>query len=364
MKVKYIDLSRQWDEIRPEALNLIDQVLSSGKYLDHPIIEELELNLSNFLGLKGVCVLNSCTDSLVFSMSCLGIKKGDEVITVPNSFIASVSTIIHIGAVPKFVDVDETHLMDISKIEKLITAKTKAIMPVHLEGKVVNMPEINKIAKDYNLLVIEDAAQAFGSKYGRSFAGTTSDAGCFSFHPLKNLNGLGDGGFVASNNMNLINKIKALRNHGQVSRNNSDFFGYVSRMDSIQAVVINYKLQKFNDVLEKRKFLASHYDSRLREFVKIPRIDSKVSHTYHLYVIEVENRDGLAKFLLEKGIETKVHYPNLITNQKAFLNLGILAPDIRNAELQSKLILSLPIHQHLTLDQIDYVCDSIIEFLR
>jgi dTDP-4-amino-4,6-dideoxygalactose transaminase len=357
MKVPYIALGAQWSDIRDEALPLIDEVLSTGMYLEHDLVSTLEENLAIEIGVKNVILVNSGTDALLMSLLVMNIKPGDEVITVPNSFIASVAAIQHVGAKPVIVDVGVDHLIDVECIEAAITSQTKAIMPVHLEGKVCNMKRINEIASKHGLVVIEDAAQAFGSDFSSVKAGAWGDISCFSLHPLKNLNACGDGGFVATNDAAIADRLRALRSHGQKERNNSEEFGFVSRFDSIQAAILTIRLKYAKSNIAQRRKNASLYD---REFkgskVLIPFVDSRVFHSYHLYVVEIENRDAIKEELFKAGIDTRVHYPKLITEQSAFMNrYDSIDTQIPVALTQRKRILSLPIHHHLDEEQISYV---------
>jgi dTDP-4-amino-4,6-dideoxygalactose transaminase len=363
MKVPYTDLGAQWNDIRERAMPAIDQVLSSGLYLEHPTVATFEARVAQFLGVNHVVSLNSGTDALLLALVALGISCGDEIITVPNSFIASVATIEHVGAKSIFIDVGPDHLMNIGLVEAAITGRTRAIMPVHLEGKMVDMVAINTIAKKHGLLVIEDAAQSFGSTFGGFYPGQLSDAACFSLHPLKNLNAAGDGGLVATNRSETAEKIVALRNHGQSARNVSTEFGFVSRLDALQAAILHLKLDDLAITIARRKELARIYDSNLPlTKVKIPTTASEANHTYHLYVIEVENRDYVKKQLQKHDIGTKIHYPKLITEQPAFLNkYPNYISNHPEATRQSGLILSLPIHQHLSIEQIEYVSQTLTE---
>lgn len=365
MQVKYVDLGAQWIDIRSRALPEIDKVLSSGMYLEHEAVSILERRLAEFLKVRNVICLNSGTDALLMALKVLEIKPGDEVITVPNSFIASVAAIEHVGAKCVFVDVGDDHLIETSKIEKLITSKTKAIMPVHLEGKVANLNRIHEIAQAHGLKIIEDSAQAIGSHFNGIGPGQISDIACFSLHPLKNLNGAGDGGFIATNDDELAARIVRLRSHGQSTRNRSLEFGFVSRLDSIQAAILNIKLDELPNVIKRRREIAAQYDKAFGQSnIGLPVTMPGVFHTYHLYVVELENRNEIQERLSEKGIETKIHYPTLITDQEAFTRLYPLAKiDIPNAKKQVARILSLPIHQHLTLEQVVYVSDTLGEML-
>ena len=357
MKVPYVDLGGQWLSIRDRALPKISEVLESGMYLEHPIIEALEERIANRLGVKYTTSVNSGTDALIFSLVALGVTRGDEVITVPNSYIASVAAIEHIGATTVFIDVGPDHLINTDLIEEAITARTRAIMPVHLEGKMANMVAINQIAKKHGLLIIEDAAQAFGSKFLDHQPGNLSDIACFSFHPLKNLNAAGDGGLVATNNYELIEKVNRMKNHGQVFRNISHNFGFVSRLDSIQAAILSIKLDDLDSTIICRRLFAKKYEENLTNYkIQNPILSSEVFHSYHLFVIEIDNRDKVQDSLKSVGIETKIHYPILITDQISYTSRY---PDkkwnIPVAKMQKERILSLPIHQNLDLSQIDYV---------
>jgi dTDP-4-amino-4,6-dideoxygalactose transaminase len=361
MKVPYVDLGSQWLSIKDRALPKISEVLESGMYLEHPLIEALEKRIAKRLGVKYATTVNSGTDALIFSLVALGVTRGDEVITVPNSYIASVAAIEHIGATTVFIDVGPDHLINTDLIEHSITPRTKAIMPVHLEGKMANMVAINQIAKKHGLLVIEDAAQAFGSKFLDFQPGNLSDVACFSFHPLKNLNAAGDGGLIATNNSELIEKANRMKNHGQISRNLSNEFGFVSRLDSIQAAILNIKLDDLDSTIAQRRKFANFYNKIMQELnIQIPIVHHDVYHSYHLYVVELDNRDQIRKFLSNLDIETKIHYPKLITDQIAYrTKYPNKMWHLPEAVKQSKRILSLPIHQDLRENQIDFVSSSL-----
>lgn len=357
MKVPYIALGDQWSDIRNEAMSLIDEVLSSGMYLEHELVRTLESNLATKIGVAETVLVNSGTDALMLALFVMGIGRGDEVITVPNSFIASVSAIHHIGAQPVMIDVGADHLIDVEKIEEAITSRTKAIMPVHLEGKVCDMRRIMEIASKHKLIVIEDAAQAFGSAFADRKAGAWGDISCFSTHPLKNLNACGDGGFIGTDDSKIAKRLRALRSHGQKERNNSSEFGFVSRFDSIQAAILSVRLKYVDSIIDQRRSNAGIYDSELKNSrVVTPAIDPRVFHSYHLYVIELENRDLIKDELFKAGIDTRVHYPKLITEQNAYLDIYSKSKfSIPEALAQRNRILSLPIHHHLNAEQITYV---------
>lgn len=361
VQVPYVDLGSQWLAIKDRAIPKISDVLESGMYLEHPIVNSLEERIANKLGVKFATSVNSGTDALIFALAALGVTRGDEVITVPNSYIASVAAIEHIGATTVFIDVGPDHLMDTEMIEQAITSKTKAIMPVHLEGKMADMVSINRIAKQHGLMIIEDAAQAFGSKFLDYQPGSLSDVACFSFHPLKNLNAAGDGGLVVANNYELIEKVRNLKNHGQSSRNVSNRFGFVSRLDSIQAVILDIKLDELDSTITRRRSNANFYDEHFYNLdIQKPIFLPEIFHSYHLYVIEMDNRDGIQKALSDVGIETKIHYPILIVDQEAYRNKYPTKKwHLPTAEKQSKKILSLPIHQNLSEIQLEYVTEQL-----
>lgn len=360
-QISFTNLDKQWIDIRDLALPLIDKILSSGNYLNHDLVSELEQRLADYVGCKEVILVNSGTDALMLSLYALGIGPGDECITVPNSFLASTAAIAHVGATPVMADVGPDHLINPDFIEKLINERTRLILPVHLEGKVCDMESIKKLAEKYSLDIVEDAAQAFGSKLNNKKVGSLSDLTCFSLHPLKNLNACGDGGFIATNSEEVASKIRKYRNHGQSDRNLSENFGVVSRFDSIQAAILSVRLNQIDEVIEKRVMNAKIYDELLFESrIITPILSDNVFHSYHLYVIEIENRDKIAKDLSTLGIHTRVHYPKLITDQVAY-HAKYKSYVTPIADYQKKRILSLPIHTSLTRNDIAYVCETLIE---
>ena len=365
MKIKYIDLGLQTKKIAPKLLSIFKNVISSGQFVGGKYINNFEKEMSKYLGVKYCVALNSGTDALTFAMHSLGIRRGDEVITPPNSFIASTAAIIHLGAKPVFVDVLQDQNIDFSKIENCITKKTKAIMPVHLTGRPCEMREIMKISKKYNLKVIEDAAQSIGTKYENKKIGTIGDIGCFSAHPLKNLNALGDSGYLATNSKKIYEKIKDLSNHGMTKRNTIYRFGHVSRMDALQASILSFKLKKLNKVIIKRRENFKIYFNNLnRKNIYFPEEKKYQYNTYHTFVIQVEKREKLRKYLLNKKIETSIHYPVPIHLQPAAKFLGYKKGDFPITEDQSKKILTLPIHQDLKKIDILRICKEINLFYK
>jgi len=363
MKIKYVDLSQQYKVERKKILSVIDKTLSSGQYVGGDQVKKFETQISKILKVKYCVALNSGTDALTLGLHAIGVRRGDEVITTPNSFIASTAVIDHLGAKPIFVDVKNDQCIDPNLIEKAITKKTKAIMPVHLTGRVCDMDKILKISKKYKIPIIEDAAQAIGSKYKKKMAGSFGKVSCFSAHPLKNLNALGDAGYLVTNSKKIADFLKDVRSHGMTKRNKIKNFGYVSRMDNLQAAVLNLRLKNLNKIINKRRMNAKFYLNNLnRKFVFIPKENSNEFNTYHTFVVQVPNRDKLKSYLEKKGIETSIHYPIPIHLQPAAKKLGYKLGDFKMTEHQSKKILTLPINQFLKKDDLKKVCKEINNF--
>ena len=293
----------------------------------------------------------------------MDIGKGDEVITVANTFNATVAAIASVGATPVLVDTKDDFTIDTSLIEKKITSKTKAILPVHLYGQVCDMDEIMNIAKKYNLQVIEDACQSHGSMYKNKRAGNLSHAAAFSFYPGKNLGAFGDGGFITTNDSNLAQKIKMIRNYGQSKKYYHDVLGLNSRLDTIQASILRIKLKNLDEWNSQRKKVAEKYAS-LKDVVKIPIVSADRDHIYHLYVIRTDKRDALMNYLKEKGIDSGLHYPVPIHMQKAFEYLGYKKGDFPKSEKFADTILSLPIFPGMTEAEANHVLTVINDFYK
>ncbi|MBH30592.1 MAG: transcriptional regulator [Candidatus Marinimicrobia bacterium] len=363
--IPYVNLAAQWEDDREELLPIIDNLLGSGHYVGGEEIDKFEDQISKRCEVKYAVALNSGTDALTLALYLLNVGKGDEVITPPNSFIASTAVIMHLGAVPVFVDVLSDQTMDPEKIEAAITKKTKAIMPVHLSGRICNMDPIIDIAKQYGLKVVEDAAQAVGSKYHNRTSGSMGDIGCFSTHPLKNLNACGDGGFLTTNHEDLYSITKSLRNHGMVDRGRVNTFGYVSRMDNLQATILNYRLKKLDQIIEKRRINAEYYFKNINsEKVVLPHEKEYEFNTYHTFVIQIDKRNELKELLFTHGIETAIHYPTPIHLQPAATRLGYKLGDFPVTEEQSKKILTLPINQQLTENEMEYITTTMNRFFE
>jgi len=362
-KIPYVNLKLQYKKNRNNILGIIDKVLSSGNYVGGEEIKKFEKKISKICNKKYAIGLNSGTDALTLGLFALGVRKGDEVITCPNSFIASTAAIVHLGAKPVFVDVNDDQNINPLLIEEKITKKTKAIMPIHLTGRVCQMNKINFISKKYNIPIIEDAAQSISSKFNNKPAGSFGKISCFSAHPLKNLNAYGDAGYLLTDDSNMYKLIKDISNHGMSDRDKIKNFGYVSRMDNIQASILNFKLKILKKVIYRRRENENIYFKNLNlENIFIPPETKEEFNTYHTFVVQVSNRDKLKKYLEKKGILTSIHYPIPIHLQPAAKKLGYRRGDFPMTEMQAKKILSLPIHENLKQNEILYICKMINNF--
>lgn len=364
-EIPYVNLRAQWESEKVELLPIIEEVCASGAYVGGETVERFEQSINNYLGSPFCVAVNSCTDALVLGLAAVGVRRGDEVITPPNSFIASTAAIVHLGATPVFVDVLPSQSIDPDLIEGAITKKTKAIMPVHLSGRMCDMDRITEIANRHGLAIIEDAAQSIGSTFNGKPSGTFGDVGCFSAHPLKNLNAIGDGGFVCFKDAQTADLVRKFRSHGMIDRNTVEVFGYVSRLDAIQAAVLTYRLGRLEDTIQKRRENAQIYRSLLDpEHVFVADDDPRERNTYHTFVIQVDRRDELVTYLAKNGIGTAIHYPIPIHLQPASKSLGHGLGSFPVTERQSKRILTLPINQHLTESDLRVVASTINDFYR
>lgn len=363
MNIPYVDLSKQYLKKSKPLLKKIDAVLKSGNYVGGDEVIKFEKKISKLLNIKHCIALNSGTDALTLGLYALGVRKNDEVITTANSFIASTAVIVHLGAKPVFVDVKSDQLINPDLIEKSITNKTKAIMVVHLTGRVCEMDKILKIAKKFNIPIIEDAAQSIGSMYNNQYAGTFGKIGCFSAHPLKNLNALGDSGYLTTNSSKIAKLLRDIRSHGMRNRNKVKNFGYVSRMDNLQAGILNFRLKYLNKIIIKRRENANIYFKHLnKKKIFIPEESKKEFNTYHTFVIQVKKRNELQKYLKKNAIGTAVHYPIPIHMQPAYKKLKYKTKKLPQTEKQAKEIITLPIHQYLKRREIIKICKVINKF--
>ncbi len=340
------------------------KLIKSCEFTLGPYVKKFEKNFSKFIGIKYCVSTNNGTDALVLALKSLNIKKGDEVITVCNSFYATAGAIVACGAKPVFVDCDERYQIDINKIEKKITKKTKVIMPVHWGGASPDMKKIMNISKKYNLKVVEDACMGIGAKIKNKKPGTFGHVNAFSMHPLKSLNVMGDGGMVVTNNTKIARWLKRYRNHGMINRDQIIEWGENKRLQPLQAVVADIELKRVNLIISKRNKNAKIFDKKLSKikFIKVPKRENKNIETFALYMARFKKRDKLKKYLIKNGIEVKIHYPIPLHLQKASKILGYKKGNFPEAEKQANELLTLPVHQYLSKKQINFIVQKIENF--
>lgn len=365
MKIPFIDLKSQIASIENEIQEVISDVISDTDFINGKYNDLFCKNFADYVNAKFCIGVGNGTDGLEIALLALGIKNGDEVIVPANSFIATSEAVTNVGAKVIFVDCQEDYYtIDANKIEEKITSKTKCIIPVHLHGQPANMNELSDIALKYNLKVLEDCAQAHGATYSDLKVGTIGDMGMFSFYPGKNLGAFGDGGAIVTNNDILAKKAKMLANHGRTDKYNHQFEGRNSRLDNIQAGILNVKLKYLKEWNDKRIDNANLYTSLLSniEELKTPKIAEKCNSVYHLYVIRTKYRDRLMSFLNQKGICTGIHYPIGLPFLEAYKYLKHKKDDFPVTYSYQSQILSLPMYPELTIEQIQYICNSINDF--
>jgi len=358
-KIDFANLKKQYFKYYPEIEEEMDKVLNSASYIMGSAVKELEENLCSFTGAKNAITCSSGTDALLLAMMALDIKPGDELITTPFTFIATAETIALLKAIPIFVDIDEkTYNINPAKIEEKITSKTKAIMPVSLYGQPANMDAIQTIADKYNLKVIIDGAQSFGSTYKGKTDSNLGDISTTSFFPAKPLGCFGDGGAVFTNDEDLAAKIKSLRVHGQSKRYHHKYVGIGGRMDTIQCAIVDVKLKYYKKDLALRQEVAKKYTQKLKtknQQLKTPIVADNCTSAFAQYSIRVKNRDELQVKLKEQGIPTAIHYPRPLHLQECFAYLGHKEGDFPVAEQVSKEIMSLPMNPYISDDEIEYI---------
>ncbi|MFV0565291.1 MAG: DegT/DnrJ/EryC1/StrS family aminotransferase [Flavobacteriaceae bacterium] len=373
-KIQMVDLKGQYEAIKTEISASFEDILNTTAFINGPKVHQFQKNLENYLGVKHVIPCANGTDALQIAMMGLGLKPGDEVITADFTFAATVEVIALLQLTPVLVDVNPDDFnINIKAIEKAITPKTKAIVPVHLFGQCANMEAIMAIAKKHNLYVIEDNAQAIGADYKFSNgttakAGTIGHVGATSFFPSKNLGCYGDGGAIFTNDDNLAHTIRGIVNHGMYERYHHDVVGVNSRLDSLQAAVLDAKLPRLDAYNQKRQAAAQKYDEAFKGIAAIttPYRNANDSHVFHQYtlVLKGENRDALVKHLGEKGIPCGVYYPIPLHKQKAYLDERYNEADFTVTNQLVKEVISLPMHTELDNEQIDYITTTITNFIN
>lgn len=352
MKVSYSYLQDQFANIEP-VLDEIRKLVYSGDFTLGRALGEFEEKFAGYCQTKYAIGVGTGTDALFLSLKALGVGPGDEVITCPFTFVATVGAIVQTGARPVFVDANAQFVIDADKIESAITSRTKAIMPVHYSGQPCDMPKILDLARKYNLRVIEDACQAIGGEIDGKRIGSWGDAAGFSLHPLKNLNVWGDGGIITTDSKELRDRLLLLRNHGLINRDEVDVFGYNCRLDTLQAVVGLWLFPQVELITRTRIETAARFDRELGDVkgIRVPPRSSNMRHVYHLYMLHAERRDALVSFLLKNGVDAKIHYPIPMHLQRAAGYLGYKRGDFPVAEAHATSVFTLPVHQHMTEEQ-------------
>ena len=362
--VRYIDLPKQYAALRDELLGCLDTVLASGSFILRQDVADFETRMAGLLDVEHVIGLNSGTDALYLSLRGLGIGPGDEVITVAHTFVATVAAIVHCGAKPVLVDIRDDFNMDVALLEETVTPRTRAIIPVHLNGRVCEMDALMRVARKHQIAVVEDAAQALCAQYERQAAGTFAEAGCFSLHPLKNLSVGGDGGFVTTSDDRLAQELRILRDHGQRSKQEIVRFGFNSRLDNLHAAMALVKLKYLPEWIETRRFLAGRYHEALRDITELrlpprPEEESPYYDVFSSYVLRTERRDALWRHLGEAGIEVYAHWTTPLHHQEA---LGLGNYHLPVTQRVSQEVLSLPLYPELDDRDQDRVIAAVRSF--
>lgn len=362
MKVPFVDLRRQHIGIQDQLSEVFQRVVEQSSFILGPEIQQFEKAFAEYLGVSDCVTVSSGTAALQLVMQACGIGRGDEVITVPNTFIATAEAITATGATPVFVDVDPvSYTMDPDRVEAAITPRTRAILPVHLYGQPADLDPLLEIARRYQLEVIEDACQAHGAEYKGKMAGSIGTAGCFSFYPSKNLGCLGEGGAIATNRPEVAAKARLLRDHGSIRKYEHAIPAYNFRLEGLQGGILSVKLKHLDEWNQRRRALADHYRELLHGAqVVLPFEMSYAKHVYHLFVVQVADRDLLRQQLTARGIESGLHYPCPLHLQKAYAGLNYRAGDFPVAERLAERLLSLPMYPELTEQQVGFVAWAIL----
>ncbi|MFN6499899.1 MAG: DegT/DnrJ/EryC1/StrS family aminotransferase [Nostoc sp. DedQUE01] len=365
-QIPFVNLKSQHAALKSELLSAIGEVLDDGNFILGEQVAEFERQFAQLCGVGYAVGVNSGTDALIFALKALGIRSGDEVITAPNSFIASATCIRVLGAKPVFVDVGDDYNIDVNKIAAAITPKTKAIIPVHLTGRPCDMEPILALAQEKGIAVIEDAAQAVLAEYQNQPVGSFGIVGCFSLHPLKILNACGDGGVLVTNDPQLYEQFKIMRNIGLRTRDDCVLWSHNSRLDTLQAAILLVKLRYVHEWTQQRRQNARYYQTQLAGIpqIKIPLEREWEKSVYSNFIIQAERRDELRQFLSDRGIGTAIHYPVPIHLSTIGKELGYPEGSFPVTEMQASRILSLPIYQGLTVEELHRVCENIKLFYR
>ena len=362
MHVRFVDLARQYALLRDSVLGAVDRIGREGCYVLGEDVNEFEARFAAYCGVSHAIAVANGSDALLLSLLALGVGPGDEVITAPNSFVASASVIARTGAKIIFADVGEDMNLAPDAFRKTISPKTKVVMPVHLTGRVARMDEIQAIADLHGVKIVEDAAQAVGARYRGRRAGSFGICAGFSLHPLKNLHVYGDGGVITTDDQDLRDVLIKYRNHGLRNRDECEFWGINSRLDSIQAAIAYLKMDHIDEWTARFRLIARRYSDGLADVVRVPVDQMHEEPVYHRYMIRSDRRDALQAFLAERGVETKVNYPIPLHLQPAAASLGCGRGSFPVAERLADTVLSLPIYPELGDSEVDYVIASVLEF--
>lgn len=366
MTIKFLDVNRLNSAFGSKIKEAIDNVVDSGAFILGPAVANFERNFADYCGVEHAIGVDNGSSALSLSLKAIGVKTGDEVITVANTFNATVAAIVNAGAKPILVDINpKTYNMDPNQVEDKITKNTRVILPVHLYGQPADMDALLEIAKKHNLHLIEDSCQGHGAIFNGKKTGSFGDAAAFSFYPGKNLGAMGDGGMITTNDDRLAKKIRMLGNYGQETKYHHDIIGDNSRLDAIQAAVLDVKLARLDEWNDNRKTIALYYNERFRNLsIKTPEIDPRGKHVFHLYVIRTEHRNELSDFLNKNSVQTGIHYPIPIHLQPAFANLGYKKGDFPVTEEYADKILSLPMDPLMSFLEIQIVVSKVKEFFN
>ena len=364
LKINHNYLKEQFSDY-PKILNEMTKIFKDCQFTLGNYVDECEKIFAKRVGAKFAIGVGSGTDAIFLSLKALGIKNGDEIITTPFTYIATIGAIVATGAKPVFVDIKDDCNIDENQIQKKINKKTKAIVPVHWTGRICEMKKIKNIAKKYKIKIVQDACHAIDANYSNKTPVKFGDFACYSMHPLKNLNVWGDAGFVTTQNRQLAKKIFLMRNHGLVNRDFCEVFGYNSRLDSIQALVATYLMRKkLSNITNRRISNAKMYDSLLKNNPNIilNKRDKKIKEVFHLYQIKVKKRNELKRFLIKNNIDAKVHYPIPIHLQKSSKYLGYKKGDFPISDIHTKKIITFPCDQHMKKNELDYIVTTVRNF--
>ncbi|PWR72843.1 DegT/DnrJ/EryC1/StrS family aminotransferase [Methanospirillum lacunae] len=361
-KIPFVDLITQYNLIKNEIDTIINEVISSASFIRGTYVQQLENSFASMCGVEHCLGVGNGTDALHIALKCLGIKRGDEVLTSAHSWISTPESVSITGAKPVFVDIEpDYYTIDPSLIEQKITKDTKAILPVHIYGQPADMDPIRDICEDRNLFLIEDCAQAHFAEYHGKKVGNLGDVGTFSFYPSKNLGAYGDGGCITCNDSKLAEKMRRYANHGSLKKHDHLFEGINSRLDGIQAAVLLVKMRYVERWNAKRQMIADEYKLKLQNLseISVPKIRDKSSHVFHVYAVEADKRDNLAMFLEEKGIQTAIHYPKFLPFVTAYSGMNNNKDDFPVSWKFQNRTLSLPMYPEMMSEQVEVVCKAI-----